>query len=264
LNSTVWSCRRKTTGESAQSVNKSRVVVVKVLCRDRAEVERNWRKTAKELTLEEYTEEVSAYEAKIMESLNHKHIVRFIDCHDGGTTSNMLIMNICMEKLDCDLKSFVEDNSGTITKTEFAKMAQQICLALQYLHKQKLIHGDLKPQNILVDKSNNNMLKLGDFGSTVELGSEERYVSADNFGGTPFFVAPELLKDEAKCGRAVDFWGVGCVLAFMAITHNPFQFSAGRLIMDHEILANYRESEARSDDRPRIIQILGILATLGW
>ncbi|KAH0364233.1 hypothetical protein KCU65_g6916, partial [Aureobasidium melanogenum] len=120
LNSTVWNCHKKTVEESAQSVNKSRVVVVKVLCQDRAEVERNWRKTAKELTLEGYTEEVSAYEAKTMKSLNHKHIVRFIDCHDGGTTSNMLIMNICMEKLDCDLASFIKDNSDSITKTEFA------------------------------------------------------------------------------------------------------------------------------------------------
>jgi cyclin-dependent kinase 2 len=147
-------------------------LVVKILHRDKAELKDRWQKTAQEdgatLTLEEYTEAVSTYEAEIMRTLKHEHIVRIIDCRDGGTASNMVFTEIYMEKLDCDLAIFITNDSGTITRAEKAEMARQICLGLVYLHGQGLMHGDLKPENVLVDKKK-NVLKLADFGSAVEL-----------------------------------------------------------------------------------------------
>lgn len=82
------------------------------------------------LTLEKYIEARPTYEAEIMRILKHDHVVRFIDCRDGGTTLNTVITDIYMEKLDCDLAKFIIISLDTTTEADKAKLARQICLAL--------------------------------------------------------------------------------------------------------------------------------------
>ena len=81
---------------------------------------------------------------------------------------------------------------------------QQIVDAIAYLHQNKVVHRDLKPQNIFM--ANEDNLRVGDFGlaQTLERGKRTSQV------GTPCYMAPEVLQHDAYA-ETVDVWGIGCI-----------------------------------------------------
>ena len=93
----------------------------------------------------------------------------------------------------------------------------QILQGLDYCHKRRLFHRDLKPQNILLDEVGG--LKLGDFGLAKLFGTPVRITTFEI--ATLRYRAPELLLEFPDYGPAIDIWSVGCVLAEM-IQLTPF------------------------------------------
>jgi len=97
-------------------------------------------------------------------------------------------------------------------------MFVQICLALKHVHSRKILHRDLKSQNIFLTKK--GVVKLGDFGIAKVL---------DNTGdvartqiGTPYYLSPEICEDKPY-GKKSDVWSLGCVLYEIAALDLPFQ-----------------------------------------
>ena len=98
----------------------------------------------------------------------------------------------------------------------------EIILAIEFLHKNKMLYRDLKPENIMVDS--NGHIKLTDFGlSKMVKKTKEK---AFTICGTPQYLAPEILSDEGY-DNSVDWWSLGCVMYEMLVGKAPFRIPKG-------------------------------------
>ena len=95
----------------------------------------------------------------------------------------------------------------------------EIILAIDFLHKKKMIYRDLKPENVLIDKEGH--IKLTDFGLSKILSKEKE--KTYTICGTPQYLAPEILTGDGY-DDSVDWWSLGCILYKMLIGGDPFYF----------------------------------------
>lgn len=101
---------------------------------------------------------------------------------------------------------------------ESAKFAMGCILeAIGYLHHRKIVHRDVKPENMLLDKD--GYVKLADFGFAKKLGPDGR---TRTFCGTPGYLAPELVLKRPH-GYAADFWSIGVFLFELLSCKSPFR-----------------------------------------
>ncbi|BFZ64895.1 Serine/threonine-protein kinase [Saitoella coloradoensis] len=106
---------------------------------------------------------------------------------------------------------------GKLKEKQARKFARQIGSALDYLHKNSIVHRDLKIENILISKNGN--IKLIDFGLS-NLYSPKSHLST--FCGSLYFAAPELLNAKAYTGPEVDVWSFGIVMYVLVCGKVPF------------------------------------------
>ena len=93
----------------------------------------------------------------------------------------------------------------------------QICLGLQYLHKNNIIHRDIKSSNIFINS--NNKIKIGDLGAIKIMPTH--ILTTRTQIGTPYYMAPEIHNQE-KYTEKCDIWSLGCVLYEMIFLTTPF------------------------------------------
>ncbi|XVF51471.1 hypothetical protein PTKIN_Ptkin04bG0187700 [Pterospermum kingtungense] len=106
---------------------------------------------------------------------------------------------------------------GQFGESAIRNYTQQILSGLAYLHAKKTVHRDIKGANILVDP--NGRVKLADFGMAKHITGSSCPLS---FKGSPYWMAPEVIKNSNGCNLAVDIWSLGCTVLEMATTKPPW------------------------------------------
>ncbi|GAA0147972.1 non-receptor serine/threonine protein kinase [Lithospermum erythrorhizon] len=106
---------------------------------------------------------------------------------------------------------------GELGETAIRSYTRQILSGLAYLHDKNTVHRDIKGANILVDP--NGRVKLADFGMAKHLTGQAGPLS---FKGSPYWMAPEVIKNTSGCNLAVDIWSLGCTVLEMATSKPPW------------------------------------------
>lgn len=122
---------------------------------------------------------------------------------------------------DGDLKQRVEQaqyDQKLLDQQAIMHWFTQIVLAVKYIHDNRILHRDIKIQNIFVTKS--GLIKLGDFGTAKKLDSTEGL--ANTSLGTPYYISPEICEGKFY-NHKTDIWMVGCVLYEMYFLDKPFE-----------------------------------------
>lgn len=157
-------------------------------------------------------------EIKILQQLKHESVVDLIEiCRSKPTQYNRqkgsiyLVFELC----DHDLAGLLSNANVKFTLGEIKKIMQQLLEGLFYIHRNKILHRDMKAANILITKT--GVLKLADFGlarafSFTKAGQVNRYT---NRVVTLWYRPPELLLGERDYGPPIDMWGAGCIMAEM-------------------------------------------------
>ena len=128
-------------------------------------------------------------EAKILEVLNHPNIIRFKEVYKTKKGQLCIVMDYADGG---DLQSQIKETRAagkTLDENTILNQFTQICLAIKHCHDRKIMHRDLKAQNIFMNK--NGIVKLGDFGISKVLGSTVE--QAVTIVGTPYYLSPEII-----------------------------------------------------------------------
>jgi 3-phosphoinositide dependent protein kinase-1 len=155
-------------------------------------------------------------ERDVMLALDHPNIVRlFVTFQDP---SNLYYVVELAHK--GDLQKFLND----IYALDIAiarPLLGQVLLALAHMHKARILHRDLKPDNILID--DRNRVKITDFGTSKIFGKDGAFsCQRGSFVGSADYVSPEVLS-EAETGPWSDLWSYGCLVYAVIVGHPPFQ-----------------------------------------
>ncbi|XP_046869000.1 cyclin-dependent kinase 1 isoform X2 [Drosophila willistoni] len=128
---------------------------------------------------------------------------------------------LIFEFLSMDLKKYMD--SLPTEKQMDSKLVQsylyQITNAISFCHRRRVLHRDLKPQNLLIDK--NGIIKVADFGLGRSFGIPVRIYTHEIV--TLWYRAPEVLLGSHRYSCPVDIWSIGCIFAEMATRKPLFQ-----------------------------------------
>mmetsp|Transcript_139678 Transcript_139678/g.260484 ORF Transcript_139678/g.260484 Transcript_139678/m.260484 type:complete len:527 (-) Transcript_139678:10-1590(-) len=154
-------------------------------------------------------------EAMLLKRMVHPNIIQFQEVF--MTKKGKLC--IVMEYADGgDIHSQIKEAKGVLLPEErIVEWFVQTCFALMFVHDRRVLHRDLKTQNVFLMAS--GQVKLGDFGIARVLEATKDY--AKTMVGTPYYLSPEIIQDRPYAYKS-DVWSMGVVLYEMATLKHPF------------------------------------------
>nr|KAF6347070.1 NIMA related kinase 1 [Pipistrellus kuhlii] len=159
--------------------------------------------------------EESRREVAVLANMKHPNIVQYRESFEENG-SLYIVMDYCEGG---DLFKRINAQKGVLfQEDQILDWFVQICLALKHVHDRKILHRDIKSQNIFLTKD--GTIQLGDFGiarvlnSTVEL--------ARTCIGTPYYLSPEICENKPYNNKS-DIWALGCVLYEMCTLKHAFE-----------------------------------------
>uniref|UniRef100_A0A8C1ZZD4 non-specific serine/threonine protein kinase n=1 Tax=Cyprinus carpio TaxID=7962 RepID=A0A8C1ZZD4_CYPCA len=150
-------------------------------------------------------------EIDIMRGLKHPNIVLLLDSFE--TEREVVVVT---EYAEGELFQILEDD-GSLPENQVREIACQLVSALYYLHSHRILHRDMKPQNILLGKG--GVVKLCDFGFARAMSVSTLVLTS--IKGTPLYMSPELV-EEKPYDHSADLWSLGCILYELHTGAPPF------------------------------------------
>ncbi|CAN8195986.1 unnamed protein product [Coccothraustes coccothraustes] len=160
--------------------------------------------------------EASEKEVMLLAKMKHANIVTF---YASVQEENKLY--IVMEYCDGgDLMKRINMQHGVLfDEDQILSWFVQISLGLKHIHDKKILHRDVKAQNVFLS-NNGKVAKLGDFGIARQLNSTTEF--AHTCVGTPYYLSPEICENRPYNNKT-DIWSLGCVLYELCALKHPFQ-----------------------------------------
>ncbi|XP_004873682.1 myosin light chain kinase, smooth muscle isoform X2 [Heterocephalus glaber] len=174
-------------------------------------------------------------EISIMNCLHHPKLVQCVDAFEEKANIVMVLEIVS----GGELFERIIDEDFELTERECIQYMRQISEGVAYIHKQGIVHLDLKPENIMCVNKTGTRIKLIDFGLARRL---ENAGSLKVLFGTPEFVAPEVINYE-PISYATDMWSIGVICYILVSGLSPFMGDN-----DNETLANVTSATWDFDD----------------
>ena len=173
-------------------------------------------------------------EAKIMLKLNHPGIVRALD---AGQTDGHFFVALAL--VNGETVEALLSRQKKLGEAPAIDLCVQVANALDYLHRQRIIHRDIKPGNILLNERSRAI--LFDFGAAIDLNVEQP--APGEVYGTPAFLAPEQARGDAVIDGRADIYALGVTLYRMVAGRKPFYGSRSELLEAHLLTPPPRPSQ---------------------
>jgi len=179
-------------------------------------------------------------EARAAAALDHRHAVHAYDIDQDGKYHFLV-----MEYVDGSTLKEIVGKTGPLEVGRAAHYLQQAATGLQHVHEMGLVHRDIEPSNILIDRA--GIVKLVDFGlARFYQDEDDRLTRVGEVFGTPDYMAPEQALDSHSVDIRADIYGLGATFYFGLTGQPPFPVTtvAEKLIFhlsrEPQPIASYR------------------------
>uniref|UniRef100_A0A2S2PGJ5 MAP/microtubule affinity-regulating kinase 3 n=1 Tax=Schizaphis graminum TaxID=13262 RepID=A0A2S2PGJ5_SCHGA len=191
-------------------------------------------------------------EVRIMKMLDHPNIVKLLQVIETEKTL-YLVMEYASGGEVFDYLVL----HGRMREKEARAKFRQIVSAVQYCHQKRIIHRDLKAENLLLDSEMN--IKIADFGFSNEFTPGGKLYT---FCGSPPYAAPELFQGKRYDGPEVDVWSLGVILYTLVSGSLPFDGSTLRELRERVLRGKYRIPFYMSTDCENLLKKFLVLNPL--
>ncbi|XP_042389024.1 serine/threonine-protein kinase TIO-like isoform X1 [Zingiber officinale] len=161
-------------------------------------------------------------EIEILRKLKHENIIQMLDSFE--TPQEFCVVT---EFAQGELFEVLEDDK-CLPEEQVQAIAKQLVKALHYLHTNRIIHRDMKPQNILIGAG--STIKLCDFGFARAMSANT--VVLRSIKGTPLYMAPELVREQPY-NHTADLWSLGVILYELFVGQPPFYTNSVYALIRH-------------------------------
>ena len=195
-----------------------------------------------------FHKEKYSYEYNLINKINNDAVVNIMSSSEDSNYFYME-MEYCATG---DLSRCLWQNKNNLYSERTIKLiSTQLLSGLQALHKNGIIHCNLKPSNILIDEYGN--VKICDFKKSLKVSTMNANLIKKNKNAmTPCYTAPELFQEEGMYSFKSDLWALGCIMYELAVGQVPFfDDSIGKLItkiINNDVNFNKKELRNYSDD----------------
>jgi serine/threonine-protein kinase len=182
-------------------------------------------------------------ELLLASKISHKNILRIHDLGDAGG-----VKFITMALVEGTDLSGVIEKGGRLPFDRALKFTRQLCSALEAAHSEGVVHRDLKPQNILIDQSDN--IYVSDFGLAKSLEAEATMMTrSGQILGTPRYMSPEQVEARDVDHRA-DIYSMGLIIYEMFTADIPFRGESAMQLMYQRVTAEPQDPRTIFPEMP--------------